>query len=390
MYRTTLLGLNKFVPIPANLLDHTGAQLDVIDVNLRQLCHHLFLDTHGLTVPKPNPIFGLYQGFVTAASELEFVAGTLGTHKEARIAESMKLGKAFCRWFLHDYFSIIHFAHMDHVLGKVAPAPFAPTQVVRIAKLDTPDYLCGDAARSIFLAEAKGRQRETISFNNKRFQAFRDQFTRISVQNPLGQNLKVKGYIVATRFRMNDEPATRRSKLFAEDPSPPWEAEPTVEDLQALNYTVVSDHYASIFEKLAFPLQSASLRTGFLLPEDEKLMVGIWRCAIPQLNDVRFVGGLIPPDTCQDMMWLFDWLPFRWNNDWNPNLLSRAATFFGLEKSVFVAMLSRTRKVPAPQDALPFRIPGSGESMPESVSYLKDGTLMVSRDFMRLEEVVSI
>src|SRR5262249_6066029 len=159
--------LSKFQTkqIPATLMG-SGVALDKIDVRIRRLCHHMFLDTYGRIAPQPNPLFQLHFGLLTNSPQLEYVVGALGSHKEAKVAESMRLGKAFCRWFLDQHFQFTYFGHMDDLLDKTPLPQYNNIKVIRIAKKDTPDYLCADSTNRIFLAEAKGRQDASISFAN--------------------------------------------------------------------------------------------------------------------------------------------------------------------------------------------------------------------------------
>ncbi len=225
MNKTVLLGLNAFPPgsIPSSLtttINGNAAQtpVDTLEVSLTRLCHHMFLDTRGQLPPRPNPFFSFYKGFVTSGLPLEFVEGGLGSHKEARIAESMTVGKAFCRWFLDTHFGIKHFAHMEHVIGQTAPSLYGRVRVLRVAKGDTPDYLCSDGVHNPSLAEAKGRQQGSISFTNADFASWRQQVRRVEVVDELGNTISVKANIVATRFRIETEGSRIQSKLFAEDP----------------------------------------------------------------------------------------------------------------------------------------------------------------------------
>lgn len=391
MKRTLLLGLNNFPSgtLPLSLLDSTKAAKDQVDVDLKTLCHLMYLDNHGLTVPNPNPCFLQYKDFVTHSSELEFAS--LGTHKEAKNAESMKLGKAFCRSFLYEHFGMVHFAHMDHILGKVPTAPFSHIRIARNPTGgDTPDYVCANGMKAVFLAEAKGRQTGKIDFGNPTFQKFRNQFANVSVTNISGAALRLKGYIVATRFRLSNESSKTRSKMYAEDPYSPGQIEPSTEEGQSLYQFVLDDHYASVFDKLALPTQAAALRLGFTIQQDAGVTVGMWRCLLPQFKNLLFVGGLYPADNSCCTTWEVLFQHPDWKG-WNPNLLAKASTFFGLEKSIFVSMLGRTRQAgkALSENATQVDI-GDAGLLPAAVSYLKDGTLLGLADFMRLENVVTL
>lgn len=395
MKRSLLLGLNNFRAgqVPTSLLDANKVQKNRIDIRFRRVCHQMFLDTYGFSGGRQNPLYMLYKGFLTPAPELEFVAGSLGSHKEARIAESMKVGKAFCRSFLDEHLKVTYFAHMDQVIGKTASPRFGGVRVERTPNVrgDTPDYLCAGTGGGIVLAEAKGRQRESISFTSSKFQEWRDQFSRVRICDAQGRQLRLKGYIVATRFRTEDRGARVKSKLYCEDPYSPGEAEPSADALHALGSVVVSHHYASVFERLNLPLNALALRQGFPLPEGQRVTVGLWRCLVPPLDGLFFVGGLLPPEDLDVCPWSFAWFPPAYRGYcWNPNLLAGQTTFFGLEKARFSNVLQTTRTTETMAlEPSGFNLADSDE-IPDNVSILGDYSIMAPGDFMRLEEVATV
>jgi hypothetical protein len=170
MNKTVKLATNNLPNVPGTLCQQgTNAPLDEIDVDLDQLCHHLFLDVHG-TSPAPNPYSGYLLALLSPATELEFLGAGPATHKEARVGESNKYGKAFCRWFLYTHFGLTYFCHMDDVLRTGIPPPFNTWAVSRSKKGDTPDYLCTAGTISPCLAEAKGTQ-SAIAFKTAKFKA---------------------------------------------------------------------------------------------------------------------------------------------------------------------------------------------------------------------------
>lgn len=353
----------------------------------------MYLDTHGLNPPRPNPFFGLYTRFITNSTSLEFEGAGLGSHKEARVAEGMKLGKAFCRWFLSEYFDIHYFAHMDEVLGTKTSKTFRSVQVERNPPGDTPDYLCATDDRKVYLAEAKGRHRQSISFTNKNFADWRSQFSCVTVKNKSGRPLSVKGYIVATRLRTEDEGTSIRSKMFVEDPSSPGEDVIDGDSQADLQQMVRAVHYSSVFDKLALPLEAVALREGLTLPADQRIAVGLWRCLLPSLKHLLFVGGLFPPPGADCWpFWLY-WNPLD-KLSWSPNLLAAGATFFGLEKTRFRSLLNYTREGQQFEgDATgiaDFGFLPSQLELPDTVSLLRDGTLMTPGAFVRLQEVVEL
>jgi len=152
MNKTLALELNNFLPIPTDLRSPADQNTPVaeIRVNLPDLFHQLYLDTYGNTPPARNPINHLYLPMLAAGRPLRFQPNGLGSHKEARIGESNKFGKAFCRWFLYSHCGINYFAHMDDVLENRFAHRLGPIQVTRSTEGDTPDYLCSRNARNLF------------------------------------------------------------------------------------------------------------------------------------------------------------------------------------------------------------------------------------------------
>lgn len=390
MKRDIMVAYNNFAAnaIPAPLVGVGNAPLDKIKVHLTRLCHHLYLDNYSVAVPKPNPFSSLYSKFITALPSLEFISGSLGSHKEARIAESMKLGKAFCRWFLGEFFHFSLFGHMDDLLNKPASAQYNNMRVTRAQAGDTPDYLCVGPNNRLFLAEAKGRQHEAVSFQNANFIKWRQQFSRVNVLNPQNLLRRVKGYIVATRLKLDSQPKVV-SRIYAEDPMSPGEVDLGADEggggMQRL---VMHNHYAYVLNKLALPLHSAALLGGVQL-EEAPVEVGIWQCRLPPLSKVEFVGGLIPPEDWQasisDIGWYLSGLP----NGWHPNLVASRATFFGLDRQLFGQVLAETRPTTTALAPIgPFEL--ADVPLPDQISLLRDGTLLIPASFMRflrLEEL---
>jgi hypothetical protein len=403
MHKTVMLMLNQFAPacIPQSLMGGGNAPVDKVSVSIRRLCHHMLLDTYGVSIPKLNPLFPLYQTLINGSPALEFISGSLGSHKEAKIAESMKLGKAFCRWFLAEHFQFVYFGHMDHLLNKAPLPQYGNARIVRVQPGDTPDYLCADSSGHLFLAEAKGRQEGSIRFQDTAFQKWRDQFLRINVVNAQAQVRRMKGYIVATRLKLETQAATA-SKIFAEDPESPGEEDLSNDELPGLHRMAIHGHYSGVFEILGLLLHSAALRDGFVLPREEPVVVGIWRCLIPKLDHLRFAGGFLPSETTRsessDFRWWFDFynIPRSFREfardfrgtpfGWNPNLDVGQRMFFGLETQLFKHVLEETRQSSqAITEIEPLTV--VAQDLPEQVSLLRDGTVLAPASFMRLEDV---
>ncbi|WP_026691877.1 hypothetical protein [Peribacillus kribbensis] len=82
---------------------------------------------------------------------------------------------------------------MDEVLDKSILAE-GGYKIERTVNGDTPDYLCAKSARKIYIAEAKGRK-GSISFRNKEFANWRNQFSRVTISDSSGVAHSIKGYM---------------------------------------------------------------------------------------------------------------------------------------------------------------------------------------------------
>lgn len=386
MKREMLLGLSQFPATPSSLMDpSTGTAATAITVDLKSVCHHMFLDTYGQHPPNPNPLSGLTRTLITRKQNLEFVAGGLGSHKESRNAESMKWGKALCRWFLDSHCGLCFFAHMDDVLGQSVSSHQCPVQVARVKKGDTPDYLCADTRKQAFLAEAKGRQAVSISFRTKAFQNWRDQLQRVEVRDRYGVPLRTKGFIVASRLRSVRHANGIRARLLAEDPHSPGDREINSDQSAALALVAKAHHYAAVLEKLNLLYHADALRSGVKVRTDRTPEVGIWRGEDEAFREQEFVGGLYPANHLSPISPLD---PYRFlpgpTDHWNPYLGLGAQTFFGLKRDIFERVVQASRST---ADELIDLNLGEGIQVPEAFSYLSTGTLFAPSDAVRLVDV---
>jgi hypothetical protein len=378
MERTLRLSLNHFDPVPERLLEvpSSNTARENIPINLASLYHQYYLDSFGVAPPDPDPTNFEHLRFFVPGSELRLRSDGIGIHPEIRRHKSNELGQAFCRVFLHDYLDIIYFAHMAHVLDRLAQRPFIRVRVQRIQDGDAPDYLCASTSTgSVFLAEAKGRY-ASVSFNNREFDKWRKQFCRVVVKNTNGRPRKVKGFIVATRFGTEAQPRVS-SRLFAEDPESPGEEPLDIELSANLREHVVALHYGTIASRLNQPILAAALQTGFTVPEEIFFPATVWQLLMGPLQGKRFVGGYIsahgtlPVRQHQGHVMFAPPDPFRLDVGYG--------TFVGLEESIFqqIAAMVRGRTIAAELNALeppPFFY--------SAVSIMRDGTILAPVNFL--------
>lgn len=385
MERLVKLSLSRFSEVPATLKDPaTGAAVTELRVNLAAIYHHYYLDTHGCEPPEPDPAHFEPVRFLAATDDFRFLGDGLGVGTLARRNRSSELGGAFCRMFLHDHLGIAYFEHVERMLGNSGTGPLGGFSIERVASGDIPDYLCARSADSVFLAEAKGRY-ESISFQNKEFEKWRKQFTRVVVKDTGGVARPVKGYIVATRWATERGPPSISSTLFAEDPNTVGDTPLSHEEAIPLGRQIVSRHYASIAAKLDQPILAAALSSGSVIPPELRLRGVVWELLVGPMAGRRFVGGYFsPPGT--DLQIRKEGEKYYFGSS-NPFRLGSArGTFFGVEESIFRAVVQAARspqrlpRIPALQEIFPFY---------SAVSILKDGSILAPVEIFAASDTFS-
>lgn len=389
MIKTIGFDPHNFHPLPNTLCQPgTAVPLDDIDVDIDQLCHHLFLDSHG-SVPTVNPAVAYLLALLSNSSAFEFAGAGPGTHREIRITESNKYGKAFCRWFLYTHCGMTYFGHMDDVLRHGLPHPFNSWGITRVKGGDTPDYVCANSTSTVSLGEAKGRQTAVTWATSKGpFVAWRKQLKQLVITNPAGTIVTLKGYITAAVMR-NQSHKKLQSELIVEDPETSGERAINDDEGKELRLAVMAHHYSDILERLAQPVHAAFLRSGLLFRNEINRQALVWDCLVPSLHGKQFVGGFVPPIDLPPL----GWYPLLFHAEGQPHLFANANlnrprfTFFGLDKDVFQTLLNAVRDGAAKLAAVDEQIV---PATPEAVSYLRDGTLICSLDYMSPATVIRL
>lgn len=373
------LELNEYDPIPPSLCQSHAPDVpcDELSVDLAKLYHHYYLDTYGRLPPSPDPTQFEHLRFLMPASSFRFLGNGLGSSTSARRSKSTELGQAFCRWFLHEHLDITYFAHVGELMDRQDVRGIAGCKLERIAKGDTPDYLCAKSASSIYLGEAKGRY-SSVSFKTKEFEDWRKQFTRVHVLDATGAVRRVKGHIVATRFATEEDSPRIQSTIFAEDPY--TEGERGLDELasQSLALAVIGIHYSHIAEKLNQPLLAAALWNGISLPNEILVPTILWRLNLDTVKERLFVGGYYPGPTGESAFSIKDGGlrqlqadPFR--------LDQPTGTFVGVEASVFRSLVASCRSSGIVGPQLP-RLE-VGERIYSAISLLRDGSVIGPVEF---------
>ena len=266
---------------------------------------------------------------------------------------------------------------MHEVLDRQAAAPFQQFKLVRIAAGDAPDYLCAQDGQRPHLLEAKGRY-SSVSFTSHEFASWRDQFGRVELRNAAGQAETIKGYVVATRFATEAKPRLK-STLYAEDPESSGD-QPIGEGARLeLARAIVGIHYGRIAEILGLPILAASLRTGFVIPEEILVPITVWELQLPPLKGMRFVGGYFPNGGGVRPLELENGkILFARHNAFQLGIGN--GTFIGLEEKIFSQIVGRARGsqvLGTSFEALPLIPP-----IYSAISILRDGSIISPIEFL--------
>jgi len=378
MNKSLTLSLNRYAVIPNKLRIAPGRNTasGSISVDLAQLFHHYYLDTYGRVPPDPDPAHFEHARFLMPTSDFRFVGGGLGVSPASKRSRSTELGQAFCRLFLHEHLNITYFAHLESILNRQLIRAFNGCHIVRTSTGDTPDYFCAESVHRFYLAEAKGRY-DSISFASAEFNSWRQQFCRVELRNSRNAAVPIKGHIVATRFATETRPRVS-SGLYAEDPESPGEAIMAGEDGDDLGSAIIGLHYSNIAEKLNQSVLAAALANGLPLPEILGVPATLWELTFGPYAGLRFVGGYYQNGGFGPMFQHVD-DRLRIASEDGLRLDVPRGTFFGVEESIFRAVISVVRG--SGRFSREFPIQPEATYFYSGVSMLRDGTVIAPIEF---------
>lgn len=388
--KTVQLRLSKFPVIPNSLKSPNGSAALSIGIDLAKLYHHYYIDSRGMAPPNPDPAEFEHIRYLMNCPEFRFQRNGLGTNKTFRGNKSNELGQAFCRLFMQEHLEMIYVGHIDDVRDHGSLSAYGGLSIETNSQVvgDAPDYFCTTPANTVCLAEAKGSL-SAVGFGTKRFQTWRQQFNRVLVKDASGTALTVKGYIVATRWAMEDDSARIATTIAAEDPETEGRRRINPEDSRGLALAIKSVHYAYSLRRLRQPLMFAALVSGGTVPADLSFNAIIWRCLLPGFEHFRFVGGYFPGGDGTTLP--FDVTPdggIIFNRP-NPLRLDIASgTFIGIEKQIFSTLAETARRGPDVIGQLE-RAPAAGGYY-SGISYLPDGQIMGPIEFFIPEAPITL
>ncbi len=337
-----------------------------------------FMDSYDVRPPNPNPAEFEYLQFLTNTADFRFQSDGPGANTSKRRSISSEMGQAFCRWFLHDHLGIPYFAHMQDVLDKESHPAFNGMKIIRSQTGDVPDYLCARSVNRPYIAEAKGRY-SSIGFKTKEFQTWRSQFSRIQILDRNSRPVRLKGFIVGTRYATEENKSSLKSTIYAEDPE--TDGNTVIDDVSssALALGIMAVHYSRPLLKIGQRLLSAALKDGFEIPNEIQFQMAPWTCLVPPFQGRQFIGGLYTPGlpTEQFIQMLME--------QKLPSILDLSRpprTFIGIDLHVIKKLAKAARG-----DWVALREIESltlNAERPSQLNWLADGTVSAPEEFFRL------
>ncbi len=382
MKRGIRLHLKDVPVVPAGLrsLPTLNVATDEVQVDLGRLYHHYYFDGYGVAPPDPDPTcFEYVQLLSGQCNDFRFSHLAAKANTTRKRAISTEMGQAFCRWLLHDHFSMIYFAHINRVLKKPTHPAFDGMRIRRVAPGDTPDYLCARKVDRPSIAEAKGRF-GAIAFDNAEFDTWRQQIGRIRVTDKHATALRLKTFISAVRFATELNRDSTRTTQYLEDPVTDGESEYVPETHIGLVRGAIALHYGRVLSRLGLQLLSSALDHGFFVPDELRFQIVVWECLVPPLQGKRFIGGYVLRDRNRT--------PRVMPNPSTQALLELGEThapFVGLELSAAEELGAAARGDWNRLSALP--VLDVDEPGPSQLTWLKDGTVMGPVEFFRPVDV---
>lgn len=355
------------------------AEKDLFDVslNMKKAFHQGYIEKHGTKPPATNPLFHEYDHLLVSGDEFRFKGVGFGSDKESKQRISGELGRIISRAYLSQFHNMTWFQPVQNLINR----NYKGYSVEKVHKGDTPDWLCADSARKVFLAEAKGRSpslssKTEIGRSYREMPDWRNQFKSVKVIKD-GVAKRLKGWIVANRWVTQKTPKLS-PLIYVEDPASNGQEE--LKEEQAIEFTqvIASLHTARNLERLGYEYLAIRVIGNINKPSElERREVHLWRCLAPGLENLRFVGRILPTPGLRNFDFAFDeFFHFeRGSRGWLRTVIDeqrRFSLFDGIELSVLKNALSgeAINEVQVPD------LPLAG------LSILRDGSLIAPMDLM--------
>lgn len=261
--------------------------LSELEFDLVSVFHHGYIEVHSRP-PKAgtNPLFDEYTNLLADGTDYlrwESPGFARGDHKGS---ESHRLGRIFARAYL-SMFGYRWFPNIKDLMD----APERGWSAERPQEGDMPDWLVG-GGQQVAVAEAKGTHSAVGAGSSVLAKHWRPQLANVRVLRDRTP-VKVKGWIVATRWVSTDQPKTE-PKMYAEDPEVPGARELGTNDVPSVLTWLARTHTLRNLMRLgqhrAAQRVASPSRLRASVPPAHPLT---WRCRAPGLQHLAFVGRMV-------------------------------------------------------------------------------------------------
>lgn len=358
-----------------------------VDLDLKQLFHQGLIDLRGRQPRRgTNPLLEEYADSFSDDEELRFRSPGIAKDRDHRGSESHRLGRFFARGYLTQHAGFRWFVHISELDRK----PQRGWRARAAGRGDTADWLVTKAGVAV-VAEAKGMHRavRASDITKWRAQVANTEVLKNGVLRPLNS------WTIATRWVTTDHPHTR-PVMYVEDPPTPGEGPLVGDELGELEFVTAREHTFQNLSRLG--LLRAAFRVCSEREERSRLpaaKVMTWRCLVPALENLRFVGRVLTRQPDAPFWHLWYWLveqPFmrfdfprvqRRFFDAIMQPILHEAQFDGLDTRVLGSVQG---------DAIP-ELPAEivrKAPLPDQVSFLSDGSLLAPMDLMEPDEPIAV
>ena len=357
-----------------------------IDIDLKKAFHHGYIDLHGrMPAVGTNPLFDEYSNLLADSPYLIWNPPGIAADDDGRSGESHRLGRSLSRAYLEQHCGFTWFAHVSELVKR----PQDGWSAGKREDGDMPDWLVSNGSDTV-VAEAKGRSRSI----NAELKKWRKQVLNIDVKKD-GTAVSLPTYIVANRWVNSSQPRAR-PELYVEDPPTTGRAL-TDNDTPGIGLWAMRVHTAQNLVRLGQRLLAERVLSSRRVEDERVTAVLVWRCGLPALAHLRFMGRRVSPATelaCHDMLALLDaslfdlWTPpprrpGRWWL-WLANAVEerRQSSYFdGVSLDVVKESLFGDNARRTAADSL---------ELPPDVSLLSDGSLIAPASLMYVSDVIQL
>lgn len=375
MIRNTYATFIKCTPPPQAISIDTI--IYKLPIDLKKAFHHTYIDTHGIQ-PKSgtNPIYDEYEQLLANSDELRFLDIGIADNTESKIRESGKLGRGIARFILAEYYGYKYFSKIQNLLGDNS----GEYQVQRKADGgSTPDWLISDDNINFCLGEAKGTHSE-INLSSDQVNDWRAQCNNIVVKKG-GKNIKLKSWLIATRFVTESEIAYKPEQLI-EDPETDGE-QLNENEYNSCNFFIAKKH---IVQNL---IRTSNFQLAIKLNDknaiDGKIKILTWVSIISEFSHIEFIGRPINESNNRFYNHLIYDIENSNDIDWSNNYYTELnlGYFDGMALQEISRFIDGVKTVP-------FNYKNINLDKYPFISFLNDGSILIPMSLMKAKRVIEV